>query len=291
MKRRRFLNILAGAVAGAMLPAATRASEWRGRAFGAEARIAIRGHAAPAEVIASVRAEIARIEAVFSLQRDSELTRLNRDGVVSGSEMLRDALALAQRVNRATEGAFEPGVQPLWAENAAGAMLRESRMTCCVQDIQIGREIELSTGGALTFNGLAQGLATDRIAALLARAGLGEMLVDIGEQKALGGAFRLGLEDPAAGGLGQISLGPGRALATSSPGALIFPNGQSHILGPRGQRPLWSSVTVEAESAALADAAATGFILLERPAMRRAARALGLGRVWLVDFEGNLGRL
>ncbi|MBU3028914.1 FAD:protein FMN transferase [Paracoccus marinaquae] len=286
--RRRVLTIIAG---GILAGRGVRAAEWRGRALGAEARILIRGGAAPDDLLAAVRAEIERIEAVFSLYRDSELSRLNRDRRGAPSPEMRAALSLARRVHVATGGAFDPGVQPLWRQLAEGGGPDPRALVPFAGLRQQGTELRLAPGQALTLNGIAQGIATDRVATLLAGRGLGQVLVDMGEARALEGDFALELADPAAGTLGRITLRAGRAVATSSPGALLFPSGQGHILGPRGQPPLWSTVSVEAASAALADAASTGFVLMQREAIRQAARRLGLGPVRLVDPEGGLSTL
>lgn len=283
--RRRFLTIMAGAT----LAGRAQSAEWHGQALGAEARIVIRGGAAPGDLLAELRALIDRIEGVFSLHRDSDLTRLNRDGRLRASADLAEALALALRVHDATGGAFDPGVQPLWRSLAAGGIAGPVQR---FGGLRIrGRDLRLAPGQALTLNGIAQGIATDRVAALLAGRVPGEVLVDMGEARALSGDFRLDLADPQAGVLGRITLRAGRAVATSSPGALVFPSGESHILGPRGQRPRWSTVSVEADSAALADAASTGFVLMDRPAIRLAAAKLGVGPVRLVDRNGNLTTL
>lgn len=282
--RRRFLAIIAGA---ALAGRGAGAAEWQGRALGAEARILIRAGRLSDPVLALVLSRIRRIEQVFSLHAPSELTRLNQGEAVPLSPELRAALHLARRVHRATDGAFDPAIQPLWAAEATGAPRPKILPMAGIG--RLSPVLHLPPGQALTMNGLAQGLVTDLVAAELSN--LGPVLVDIGEQRALGGDFRLELVDPAAGGLGQITLSAGRAVATSSPGALRFPSGASHIIGPAGQPPLWSSVTVEAASAALADAASTAFTLMPEAAIRRAQRRLALGPLRLVDEAGNLSTL
>lgn len=283
MKRRRFLQI---AAAASLVGTRTQANTWQGRAFGADVSIQVPGPAPMAEVLA----EIAAIEACFSLHRDSEVTLLNATGRAPGSAHLRAALKVAQQVHQATQGAFDPTVQSLWTALAEAGDVPKARTKIGLEHVEIGPEITLGYGQSLTFNGIAQGYAADRVAQILARHGMGDCLIDMGEYCALDGQFRLGIEDPDAGLVGRWTLdgrGGQRALATSSPGALALPGG-SHILGPRGQRPVWSTVTVEAESAALADAASTAFVLLEKAALKQAARSLRTGPVTVVDFEGNL---
>lgn len=284
--RRRFLTILAG---GVMAGPGLAAAEWRGRALGADARIVIRGGDAPAALLERVRQAIDRIEAVFSLYRPSDLTRLNAGHAVPAQGDLAEALRLAARVHRATGGLFDPAVQARWRHLAGGPVAPP--LIAMGGLSQRHGDLRLATGQALTLNGLAQGLATDRVAAMLAGQGLGPVLVDLGEARALDGDFGLELADPRAGSLGRLTLRAGRAVATSSPGAMVFASGDSHILGPQGQRPIWSTVSVDAPSAALADAASTAFVLMDRPAMARAAARLGVGPVRLIDRAGDLTTL
>jgi len=282
MKRRRFLQIVAGA---ALLGQGARAETWQGQAFGAEITITAPG----ALPMAEIRAEIAAIEATFSLYRDSELTRLNAKGRGPGSARFRHLLAVAKRVHDLTRGAFDPTVQPLWQALAEGRDPVQPRAAIGLHRVQVGREIVLSRGQALTLNGIAQGHAADAVAALCAAAGLGECLIDMGEFRALGGPFRLGIEDPAAG-LIATRMVTGGAMATSSPAAMAFPGG-SHILGPHGQVPRWSTITVEGASATLCDAASTAFVLMAREDIVTAAQRLRLRAVTAVDFDGNFETL
>jgi thiamine biosynthesis lipoprotein len=279
MKRRRFLTIIAAA---AVAPRAAPAQEWRGEAFGADICLQVDG-AAP---MAEIRAEIAEIEATFSLFAASELTRLNRAGGGPLSARMRGVLEAAAQVHAATAGCFDPTVQPLWQALATGGDATAARALIGFDRLQLGAELRMAPGQALTLNGIAQGHAADCIAALLARAGHRNCLIDMGEFAALGGPWRLAVEDPGAGRIGTRSLyGPG-AIATSSPGALALPGG-SHILGPRGEAPRWSTVSVEGPSAMMADAAATAFVLMEEAAIRAARGRLGLGAVTLVGFDGD----
>lgn len=285
MKRRRFLQIFA---ASAVVGRAAQAETWRGRAFGADIALTLPGRVP----MQAVLAEIAAIEACFSLFQPSELVALNATGRGPGSTRMREVLALSGQVHAATSGAFDPTVQPLWAALAAGRSGAAERGKIGLQRVEIGDEIILREGQELTLNGIVQGYAADRIAALLAREDVPECLVDMGEFVGLGGPWPLGIEDPQAGLIGRRRIGQGadRALATSSPAALPLAGG-SHILGPNGAPPLWSTATVGAPTAALADAASTAFVLMERGAIVRAKTKLGLGAVTLVDFEGNLQTL
>lgn len=266
MNRRRFLTLTAAALAPLPGHAATLAT-WEGTGLGTTLSLHLAG-AAPhqaRQAFARVQAEIARIETLASLHRDSALTRLNRDGHLAWpSPDLLDLLTLSGQVHAATEGAFDPTVQPLWRALAEGTGTAKARKAIGWDRIRLSpEEIRLDPGQSLTLNGVAQGWAADRIAALLHAQGFTDALVDMGEIAALGeNGWPAVITDPGGKPLAETRL-TNRALATSSPrGTLV--NGQPHILGPQGQPPVWQTVSVSAPSAALADALSTAFCLMDR---------------------------
>ena len=149
----------------------------------------------------------------------------------------------------ATGGLFDPTVQALWA---AMATETEQGSREDWSAVRFSAEvIELAPRQTLTFNGIAQGFATDRVTEVLERHGLVNALVNIGEYRALGGPWRLGVSDPHHGLLGMRSLSGRRAIATSSARATLV-GGRSHILH-HTRAPIWSTVSVEADTATLAD--------------------------------------
>ncbi|MCR8547559.1 FAD:protein FMN transferase [Salipiger sp. P9] len=287
LTRRRFLSISAAALcAGPAL--AMSPARWRGVALGAEAEITLHGPGA-GDALAAAVVRLRAVERCFSLyDPGSELSRLNRVGRLRPSEEFRALVSMAETVHRATDGAFDPSVQPLWQALALGGDVDAARAVVGWDRVAQGREIVLGPGQALTFNGIAQGFATDAVAELLAARGFDHALVDAGEFRVLGGPWRLGLADPAQGYLGTRTL-TGAAVATSSPGALMLGD-TGHILDPRGQGGArWSTVSVEAERAALADAFSTACCLMAAEEIRQAAKALpGIRRVTLVNRDGDL---
>lgn len=285
LPRRRFLTILAAAAAG--VPRAARAADWRGLALGAEVSVTLTGPGADA-ALRDLPGLLARIETVFSLYRDSELTRLNARGRGPVSGWMGRALAICDRLHGLTGGVFDPTVQPLWRALATGGDAAAARALIGWPRVRLSDGVHLAPGQALTLNGMAQGFAADLVRDWLAARGFGHALVDMGEQAALGGPFRLGIADPQAGLLASRSLGPGRALAASSPLATLV-GGGPHILHPQGKAPVWSTVAVEADSAALADGLSTALVFAGRQEIGALRRALpGLGPVALVDKDGNL---
>ena len=291
MRRRRFLQIAAAALAAPT--AALAETRWQGIALGADVALTLTGNAGlAAAAIERVRDLLGRIEAEFSLfDPASALCRLNASGALRPSPDFLALCSTVTTVHAATGGRFDPTVQPLWRALAEGLDTTAARAAIGWRRVAIApAAVKLEPGQALTFNGIAQGYATDRVRDLLAAEGFTHVLVNIGEFAALGGPFRIGISDPSAGLLGWRHLNGG-AMATSSPGAMTV-GGGPHILAPDGRTPLWSSVTVEADSATLADALSTAFCLMEAPAIRAAAEQLsGLRRVTVVTPAGDLATL
>lgn len=280
MNRRRFLALAAAALA---TPAGAQ-TRWQGRAFGADCMISLSGPVRQAEAaLAGLPALIEAIEADFSLHRPSALTQLNATGrLADPSPAFRAVIRLADAVHRLTDGAFDPTVQPLWQAAAEG---RAVSGPIGWHRVRSDGGIALDTGMALTFNGIAQGFGADAVRAHLAAHGFDRALIDMGEMVALGGPFRLGLIDPVHGQLASRSL-TATAIATSSPMATLV-GGRPHIMHPRGLPPLWSTVSVEATSAALADALSTALVFLPADRIAR-LRHPDLLRVTLIDPDGNL---
>ena len=289
MRRRRFLQIVAASLA---VPGTARAElVWQGVALGADAELRLTGDRRRAEAaLAGLPALLARVEAWCSLYRPSELTRLNNEGRVIPSPGFADLVAMADDLHRLTDGLFDPTVQPLWQALATGGDVAVARAGIGWGRVRLGAEIRLDPGQALTFNGLAQGHATDLVRDHLAAHGFTSALVNIGEYAALGGPFRLGIADPVAGMLAESVLTQG-ALAVSSPQAMQI-GGQGHILHPQGQPPRWSTVAVEADSAALADGLSTALVFADRAQIAALkSRLPALRRVTLIDGAGDLQRV
>lgn len=271
--RRRFLTLTSAACLGAALPA--RAYRWQGTALGARAQI-ILDHPKAAQISQIARAEIARLEGIFSLfDATSEVARLNRQGHISSPSFeLLDCLATARHVHRITQGAFDPTVQPMWQvlargySNGAAPDLHElevARATIGFEKLRFDASgIKLSEGQAITLNGIAQGYIADRVARLMTEAGIKDVLIDTGEILALGqyqdtGGWPVTIDKSTK----RLRLSD-RAIATSETLGTVFDRDgrQGHILPPRaGQTPKAVQVSVSAPNAALADALSTGLCL------------------------------
>ena len=288
LNRRRFLSI---AAAFAATPAVATPHSWHGQAFGAEVAITLSGPSDIAKrTLSRAQDIIAQIESRFSLfQPESELVRLNAHGSIVPSGALLHVMQLADAAHQITEGCFDPTVQPLWKALAQGRAAKPALALVDWTKVSFAKDlVQLGQGQALTFNGIAQGYATDVISDFLVEQGFNEALVNIGEYRAFGGDWRLGIVDPNYGLLATRRLSNG-AIATSSPMATPLAGG-GHILHAT-RHPRWSTVTVEAESAAMADALSTGLVLADLGLLKKVRRTDGVHRISLVDAVGDLTTL
>ncbi|MCK0151169.1 FAD:protein FMN transferase [Marivita sp. S6314] len=290
MQRRRFLALSAAFVCA---PTLGRADTWSGRALGADVSVTLHG---PPELTQRALADVPRLlvnfEQSFSLfQPTSSLSKLNMMGRLrQPNALMRTLMARADQAYRLTGGVFDPTVQPVWDAMARGRDTARARAAIGWHRVRSSDDmIELQTGQSLTFNGIAQGFATDVMRLLLAQHGATEALINIGEQAAMGGPFTLGVVDPEHGQIGTRDLND-RAIATSSPGALRF-GAHSHLLSPKGDAARWSTVSIEAQSATLADALSTAAVFMTRDELRGLKRRAKLHRITLVGAEGDVTTL
>lgn len=295
ISRRRFIAL--AATATALGPAAPAPPiRWQGYALGAEVSLTLHAPETQARAaISGIRTLLTHVEHQFSLyDPSSALSRLNRNGQLDHPDRtFLELVNTARAVHDATGGLFDPTVQPLWSALARGDDPTQARRAIGFGKVAATRSrITLAPGQALTFNGIAQGYATDLARAVLTSRGFTRALVNIGEFAALGGPFRLGIADPAAG-IAATRILTDRAIATSSPAALHLAGGSAHILDPLGRaRPRWSTVSVEARSAAIADAASTAFCLMSPGNVRAALRRLpGAPLATLVAGDGTVTTL
>jgi thiamine biosynthesis lipoprotein len=310
--RRRAIRIFAATVAGLAATGSERTlaameHEWSGLAMGTDARILFCG--VESEVvraaIASAVAEIERLERALSLFRgDSEIRRLNQDKVLKApTGDFRRALGLGLAIAEMSEGLFDPTVQALWEAHVdwfvaapdaglppepviahALAMVDWRKIVLDADAVHLGRNQRI------TLNGLAQGYVTDRIADLLRGYGFRHVLVDLGEQRALGprddGApWSISRENAAS-----IQLSEG-ALATSEGAGCILGAGGAahHLFDPRTGRSTqqWRRVTVYHRSAAVADALSTAFSAASIDKIEAVLGKMTGVAVWITDRNGS----
>lgn len=312
--RRRFLKIAAAAAGTTLLvptvPVLAGASglrQWQGTALGADASLILTGldGRAADRLIDTCLKEVARLERVFSLHRaDSALVRLNRQGMLDNPpadlvRLLQDAVMYGHL----TEGAFDITVQPLWelhaqhfAKTDADPQGPPAQAIDALRPLVDYRAVSVEPsriaftrpGMAVTLNGIAQGYITDRIADLLLNEGMRDVLVDMGEIRALGRhpdgrPWRVSVRQ--GDGTGP-AIDLDGALATSATDGTSFdPAGRfGHVLDPRAGTsvPGPRQVSVRAATACRADALSTAFLLMPASqATRLAARFSDVSMVML----------
>jgi thiamine biosynthesis lipoprotein len=306
------LPLLGGRPAGSNPPVFA----WRGQALGGEARLLL-AHPDQAEArraAARCVAEIARLERIFSLfDPASELSRLNRDGALTApSHDLRLLLAESQRFGTLSRGAFDVTVQPLWrllaehfarpGHDPAGPSERRvaaARALVDFRNIDLarGRVAFLRPGMAVTLNGIAQGYITDKVADLLRNGGFDNVLLQLGETRALGRPapdrpWRVSLAGTAHAKTVDLV---NQAVAASSGAAARFDSAgrHHHLFDPAtgASAAGASAVTVIADRATTADGLSTALAVAPPEAGEALLRAAGPARALVVLADGTMRAL
>lgn len=206
-------------------------------------------------------------------------------------------------------------VQPLWEMYATHFSLHPedssgppaelvARTVRQVDYRRIGIEpdrITLAPSMAITLNGIAQGYITDRVADLLRARGWHNVLVDLGELRGQGAhpdgrPWMAALAHPShsRGGALIVPLS-GRAFATSSGAATRFEaSGRyHHLFSPVSGRSAstYTSVTVAAQQATLADALSTALFVAPSSATERILSQVPGAQAWLWSTDASVKHL
>ncbi|MHA1559883.1 MAG: FAD:protein FMN transferase [Alphaproteobacteria bacterium] len=292
LSRRQALKVVAAAAAVPAVVGGVRLlgpqpsfQVWNGEALGAVASMMIWHSNADfaRRTVTRMLTEVARLDRIFSLHRtESELSRLNKDGSIAGAS--RDLVAVVEEgraMGLASNGAFDPTVQPLWnlyathfsspmAADASGpsaAAVDVARGLIGYQRIDVAnRSIAFEMPGmSATLNGIAQGYITDWIADLLRNEGFEHVVVELGETRVLGDhpegrPWRVGLRDQYGAADRVTDLSDGAVAVSGGYGTVFDPSGRNHHLfdpatGRSADRLL--DVVVTAPRATVADALAT----------------------------------
>ena len=295
MQRKRFIKILAlgtGASAlgiGSTLHKASALGantpypiQWKGFLLGSNGAMQLfaKDPTHAKKTLQSVFKEIQRLEQKFSLYlANSEINTLNQSKVLKQPDS--DWLKLCETIDTVhalTRGYFDPAVQSLWHYHSQQPekdlkSLEDRLPEIGWQHISYSKsEIRIHRQECqLTLNGVAQGYITDRATDILRNEGFDKALIQLGETKALGQhpdkrPFQIGIQKPNERVIAyQLEL-DNQALATSSSyGSYIHSEEKlGHILNPKTGKTLHESKTISVltHSAAIADALATGLLLL-----------------------------
>ncbi|MEX0325130.1 MAG: FAD:protein FMN transferase [Puniceicoccaceae bacterium] len=296
MKRRTFIFCLAGTaaagltglrLAGSGTPSRMVKVTRRGFALGTQVSLTV-FHPNEKEAhnaLDAAFAELDKVEDIMSLYRPgSQISQLNNSGkLVDPHPYLVEVLEESQALSRATNGAFDITIQPLWklhfehsrkGTKASSKEIGEALALVDYRRLKVSQEsIELgSRGQEVSLNGIAQGYAADRVAAVLEAHGVESALIDTGEFGAIGAhaekdSWSVGIKHPRQqDALMGVAPLKGKCLATSGDYETRFSEDyrHHHLLDPQtGYSPEeLSSVSVIADSAMQADALSTAVFLL-----------------------------
>jgi thiamine biosynthesis lipoprotein len=236
--------------------------------------------------------EIDRLEAQLSFYRpESELSYVNAravDGWVSVTPPLFALLMNAQRLSRATGGAFDPTIGPLmraWGfAGGSGRMPDESELRAARETVRMDRVLfdgenyavrYERPGVAIDLGANGKGSAVERAAMLLRENGVGSALIHGGTStlSAIGAppgepGWTVALQHPFRVGerVGSVTLAD-TSLSVSAPHGKAFEAGGTlygHVMDPRTGEPVRGAAlaAVSLPSATETDALSTALLVL-----------------------------
>ena len=246
----------------------------------------------PNDIKADIEAELQRVDSSLSMfNPQSTISKINRGETDEVDEMLSEVLQLSYKVNKATNGAFDPTVAPL--VNAWGFGFKKGEMPNSEQVDSLLSLVGLShihlDGSKLTkdnplsifdFSAIAKGYGVDRAAEILREKGIKDFMVEIGGEVVTAGVndkgevWRIGINKPdddstsISTELQDIISLSNKAIATSGNYRNYYiKEGRkiAHTINPKTGYPAQQDIlssTVMAPSCAEADAFATAFMVL-----------------------------
>ena len=254
--------------------------------------------------------------AMSSYLPESELSRINdtdSTGWLTVSASLLYVLQAAQEISRSTQGAFDVTIGPL--VNLWGFGPEQDFTVPGEQQVNTARRLvgydklhldaaapalKKAHGGMyIDLSAIAKGYAVDEIAGYLDRLQLDNYLVEIGGEIRARGVndknkpWQIGIENPVAGArsVRKIIRLENTAMATSGDYRNYFEkdgSSYSHTIDPRTGRPVThglASVTVLHPSTMLADAWATGLLVLGPEQGFELAQKNGLAAYFIVHTD------
>jgi thiamine biosynthesis lipoprotein len=205
-----------------------------------------------AQAVEEAFAAVARLEKVLSnYDPESELSKLHRERSLEASPDLLEFLRASLEQYRRSGGAFDPSVAPLvrlWGFKDGmprvpeEAEIREALARVGLPRVRIdGARVTLPEGLELDPGAIGKGMAVDRAAAVLRKAGVTRAFVDFGSSAFAIGEWKVAVRDPVRpdGTLGTVVLRD-ESISSSGRYEKFFQVGDvvyGHILDPRSGRP------------------------------------------------------
>lgn len=325
---KRFTYILLAALA-LLSGGCRKAPQWRvaeGSVWHTTYRIV---YDAPEPLDDSIQAVFRQVEMSLSpFARDSRISRINRGETDSVDADIEAVFAIAQQVNRLSHGRFDPTVAPLvdlWGfgtDSLSRARAESDSAAFAVSDLRIaqalravgidscaiadGRMHRKSDATTFNFSAVTKGYGCDRIAAMLARNGSKNHMVEVGGEIALGGhnpqgePWRIQIDAPVESQapvhqrLSTVALEGPAGIATSGNYRNFHTSARygrfGHTIDPRTGRPVRTDVvsaTIVAPTTAQADAWATACMASEADSAVARMKGIGGLRYLLVVVRGD----
>ncbi len=256
--------------------------------------------------------ELERLESLLSVTReDSDIDRINRavGETVTVSEETAEMLTLSAQVAQLSDGAFDITIRPLSAlwdftSDTSALPNRDSLAAACGQvdyrQLTVSDTTVTLTGGSIEPGGVAKGYIADRLRDTLTEQGVTSALIDLGGNIVVcgdknGDRWRIGIKDPAnVSSLRAIVQVRDCSVVTSGTyerGFTLDGVRYHHLLDPQTGMPVQNglaSVTVVAESSALADALSTACFVLGEEGARELLKSFPGTQALFIYENGTL---
>jgi thiamine biosynthesis lipoprotein len=250
----------------------------------------------------------------------SEISRFNANpgtDWIPVSAVLLDAVMQSARVSLATDGAFDITVGPIvqaWGFGSAAEVAADPPSNELIERLRAAAghgKLEARVGAPalrkavpalqIDVDGIAPGIAVDRIAERFEALGIRDYLVELGGEvrarglSPAGRAWRVAVEAPVAGERRPHALLELDGFSVSTSGDYrdfreMAGHRVSHTIDPRTAAPVThrlTSVTVVHASTAMADAYSTALMVLGPDEGMAAARRLGLAALFIERPQGE----
>lgn len=245
-----------------------------------------------ADLKSEVEAELQRFDLSLSpFNEASVISKVNRNETVRPDSFFCHCFERAMQLSRQTEGAFDITVAPLvnaWGFGHEQTQFPDSQAVDSLRRLVGYERVSLTPEGVhkedarmqLTCSAVAKGYAVDVVAALLARKGIADYMVEIGGEVVVsgknpeGGPWRIGVNRPIEDSLSTrqdlqtvLTLTHGAMATSGNYRNYYYREGKKygHTIDPRTGYPVLHnllSVTVVAEDCLTADALATAFMVM-----------------------------
>lgn len=323
------LAILLAGIAGSLMAANTTSprsyEQFHGRTMGTSFSITLeRPETLSLNVLdTECRAELERIEQIFSLYRDdSELSRLNAAGpneLRAVSPDLARVAARALELSALTGGAFDPTIGPLmraWRLREVSAdwgpptqdEIDAARESVGARWVEVRLDppavLKLRDHVELDLNALVEGWAIDRLIERLRAQGVANALVELGGEfrgigrRTDGQPWHIGLEGPRDPSrlYGRVMLDDAAISTSGDYRQAAVKDGvrYSHIVDPRTGMPIrhdGAAVSVLAHDALTADGWATALLVLGPEDGFRLAETRGLAASFAIRLHDQSPKL